>query len=73
MIGRGHPKFVLWAGPEDGLEVQIPAGQQTYFIPGPARIPNHPGEISENGEPPMWKGCYEYNMKTEKFEWKGYE
>jgi hypothetical protein len=73
MIGRGHPKHVLWAGPEDGLEVQIPAGQQSHFILGPPRIPDHPGEISENGEPPLWKGRYDFNPETKRFEWKGYE
>ena len=70
------PKFTLWAGPQDGLEIEISPDQKVYFVPGDPKEPqhlDHPGQIGPGGETPLWQGRYEFNIATSRFEWKGYE
>lgn len=66
-------KFTLWGGPQDGGEITTIPGQVEFYIVGPPKMPDTPGEIRPNGETPMYKGLYEYNSAEQRFDWRGYE
>jgi hypothetical protein len=68
-------KHTLWAGPEDGAEVQVPKNEVDYFIPGPLKMT--PGNVilgdKANNSGETWVGRYTLNSATKRFEWMGYE
>lgn len=65
-------KTVLWAGPEDGLEVEVSPGQTEYLIPGLPNMNINTVIANPSAEESLTKGYYIYNSDTKRFEWKGY-
>lgn len=69
-------KHMLWAGPEDGRSVELEAGTYAYFVPGPEvehAFPVNPDAALDIGPQMVFRGRYEYNTVTKRFEWRGYE
>lgn len=62
--------WILWGGPEDGFEVEIPSQQTVYTLMSPhttaVGIANRMPQMSPR------KAQYVYNKDTKRFEWKGY-
>ena len=73
---RSVAKFVLWGGPEDGLEVEVLSGNMQVIVESPS------AQTSRNRTPydqqPMAplpaqrQARYRWNSDTKRFEWKGY-
>jgi hypothetical protein len=66
-------KVTLWAGPQDGLEVQVGPDAIDYHIPGPPKLT--PGNVINPRPTPqdeMLVGVYTLNPITDRFEWVGY-
>lgn len=59
-------KFVLWGGPEDGMEVEVMSGDLQVIVPSPSV------KSKEVLMPPTRGACYAWNKDTKHFEWKGY-
>jgi hypothetical protein len=69
-------KFVLWGGPEDGLEVDVLAGNMQVTVDSPSaqssrnRTPY--GQQAAAPLPPQRQARYQWSTITRRFEWKGY-
>lgn len=67
-------KTTLWAGPEDGLDVEIGPEQTEFHVKGPLKMTPENVILGEEanlgGE--QYIGVYELNPATSRFEWKGY-
>lgn len=61
-------KHVLWAGPEDGLEVEVQPGQQEFLIPPQIEVPLGPLIDRMPSKP----GTYLWSKDKQRFEWQGY-
>lgn len=64
-------KFVLWGGPEDGVEVEVRAGDLQYVLNSPSSKMGT-SAMGAMSSIPTQKACYRYNRDTKRFEWKGY-
>jgi hypothetical protein len=72
---REVTKFVLWGGPEDGLEVDVLSGNMQVVVDSPSAQTsrNRPfGAASSAPLPPLRKARYVYVKTSNRFEWKGY-
>lgn len=70
-------KTVLWAGPQDGTEVNLLPGQVVVYIDGPLATSDFDSvnveSIIGSGSRRYLRGRYALNLSTGRFEWKGYE
>lgn len=64
---RVTAKFVLWGGPEDGMEVEVQSGSLQVVVDSPSV------KSKEVLMPPTRQARYAWNGATKKFEWKGYK
>lgn len=67
-------KFVLWAGPEDGKEIEVSSQEQQYVLDSPSDTETRAQMLGVKAPDavPKRKACYRYNRDTKRFEWKGY-
>lgn len=62
----------LWAGPSDGLEVDVNPGQIEYIV----RVAVPSGQTPAIGAKPtssFMNGLYVWVTERNRFEWKGYQ
>ena len=61
-------RHTLWAGPEDGMEIEVSPGTREYRTPPMESVTN---SALINREPPK-QGLYLWSLSKQRFEWQGY-